>query len=366
MSKSKKGGAMKSSKHSKQAPKNLSNSTPEDELEAITTSEPKTQKQLYQAIVALREEKKMPVRAIAGELNVPKSTVQEYLSHWKQKTPVSELKKPGRPKKLTSADKRFVRQLFSTNPNSTVKDVCNALLTYRDKKICASTVRKMLSDMGLRFGKPQVVPLLTDLHRTNRMKFCKEHRKLKLTGVFFSDESYIEVGGGKSGVWFKRGNRPKVGKAKFTTKMMFWGAISCHSKSPLFAIDGSMNSVRYIAILRDQFLPWVVKNRVEMTSFQQDNASCHISKAAKSFFESQGIQLLGWPANSPDLNPIENVWAILKERVRKRCPETKEELQQVAIEEWDSIPQKVIKKTVESFEKRCAQIISRGGEKCDY
>jgi hypothetical protein len=81
------------------------------------------------------------------------------------------------------------------------------------------------------------------------MKFCKEHKKLKLAGVFFSDETYIELGGGKSGVWHKRGNRPKVGKTKFPTKIMFWGAISCHSKSPLFAIDGTMNSDRYIALL---------------------------------------------------------------------------------------------------------------------
>jgi transposase len=360
------GEKMKPGKHGKKDQIRLSESSVASELGPVQTVEPKSQKQLYQSIVALREEKKMSERAIASELNVPKTTVHRYLAQWKQKTPMSELKKTGRPKKFSSADKRFVRQLFATNPNTTVKDVCNALLTAREKDIGATTVRKMLSDMGLRFGKPQVVPLLTDLHRTNRVKFCKEHNKLKLAGVFFSDETYIEVGGGKSGVWHKRGNRPKVGKAKFTTKIMFWGAISTHSKSPLFAIDGNMNTNRYIELLREDFIPRVGRNSVEMTLFQQDNASCHISKAAKSFFENRGIQLLGWPANSPDLNPIENVWSILKERVRKRCPQSKENLRQVAIEEWDSIPQKVIKKTVESFKKRCAQIISRRGEKCDY
>jgi len=75
-----------------------------------------------------------------------------------------------------------------------------------------------------------------------------------------------------------------------------------------------MNTNQYITLLRDEFMPWVTENHVEMTLFQQDNASCHISKAAKSFLESQGIQLLGWPANLPDLNPIENVWAILYQR----------------------------------------------------
>ena len=103
-----------------------------------------------------------------------------------------------------------------------------------------------------------------------------------------------------------------------------------------------------------------------MSLFQRDNASCHVSKRAKRFFGDQGVQVLDWPANSPDLNPIENVWSILKENVGKRSPKTMEELQKFAIEEWTSIPQNVIKKTIMSFKKRCDQVISRLGEKCDY
>ena len=103
-----------------------------------------------------------------------------------------------------------------------------------------------------------------------------------------------------------------------------------------------------------------------MTVFQQENASCHTSKLSKQFFAEQNVQILDWPANSPDLNPIENIWGILKERVRKRTPKTKEELQRIALEEWAAIPQNVIRKTIKSFPKRCDQVVTRGGEKCDY
>jgi transposase len=127
-----------------------------------------------------------------------------------------------------------------------------------------------------------------------------------------------------------------------------------------------MNTERYITLLGDRFFKCVHENGIEMTVFQQDNASCHVSKRSKAFFEAQEVQLLDWPANSPDLNPIENVWGILKESVRKRSPRTKEELLVIALEEWAAIPQHVIKKTITSFKKRCDQVVSRQGEKCDY
>jgi transposase len=314
----------------------------------------------------MKSDKKMSERAIAVALDVPKSTVHDYLSEWKLKTPLSELKNHGRPKKLDSSDKRFVRAFLHDNTNAKIKDIRNELLTSRGKDVSASTIRGLLKNMGLKFSKPQIVPLLTDAQKTKRVEWCKQHAKMKLNGVFFSDETYIEIGGVKSGVWHKIGKRPKVGKAKFTAKLMFWGAISCHAKSPLFAIDGTMNTDRYITLLGDQFLKWIHENGIEMTLFQQDNASCHVSKRSKAFFETHEVLLMDWPANSPDLNPIENVWGILKERVGIRSPGTKEELRQFALEEWEGIPLSVISKTIKSFKKRCDQVVSRHGEKCDY
>ena len=184
----------------------------------------------------------MTVRAIATEICIPKSTVNDYLIEWKQKTPVSELKNHGRPKKLDSGYKRCVRAFLRKNTTAKVNEICNELLTSRGKDVSASTTRRLLKNMGLKFSKPQIVPLLTHPQKTKRVVWCKQHAKMKLNDVFFSDITYIEIGGGKSGVWHKIGNLPKVGKAKFTAKLMFWGAISCHAKSPLFAIDGTMNT----------------------------------------------------------------------------------------------------------------------------
>jgi transposase len=52
--------------------------------------------------------------------------------------------------------------------------------------------------------------------------------------------------------------------------------------------------------------------------FQQDGASCHTEKATRALFSDKSITVLHWPANSPDLNPIENIWAVLKQNVEKK------------------------------------------------
>jgi transposase len=145
-------------KRSKNAPGNYIESSVSKELRYVSTNDTKSRKSLYQSIVALREEKNMSERAIAAVTHVPKSTVHDILSEWKQKTPVSELKGKGRPKKLNSADRRFVRQFFTANALSTVNDVRNALLESRGKDVSATTVRRTLAELDLRFGSLKWCP----------------------------------------------------------------------------------------------------------------------------------------------------------------------------------------------------------------
>jgi len=75
---------------------------------------------------------------------------------------------------------------------------------------------------------------------------------------------------------------------------------------------------------------------------------------------------MDWPANSPDLNPIENLWAIVKGRVEKRQPKNIAELEQFMVEEWDSIPQYIIINLIRSMKERCQLIIDNNGERIPY
>ena len=102
--------------------------------------------------------------------------------------------------------------------------------------------------------------------------------------------------------------------------------------------------------------------------FMQDGAGPHASKKTFRFLQRNRIQLQPWPGNSPDLNPIENAWHLLKARLRKRFrdprkrPHTEAEWIKAAQEEWEQIPQEVLNRLVDSVPRRFAACIkARGG-----
>ena len=85
---------------------------------------------------------------------------------------------------------------------------------------------------------------------------------------------------------------------------------------------------------------------------------------ASDYFDTQGIEVMYWPACSPDLSPIEHVWDLLGRRVRSRnrAPETVHELSQALIDEWNALPQQLIRRYIRSMPRRCeACIQARGG-----
>lgn len=85
---------------------------------------------------------------------------------------------------------------------------------------------------------------------------------------------------------------------------MFWGAFGNNGTSPLAEITTRMDSEAYQGILQKSLLPHGSKIGGRGWIFQQDNASVHVSNSSMAWFERKRLRLLGWPAKSPDLNPI--------------------------------------------------------------
>ena len=102
--------------------------------------------------------------------------------------------------------------------------------------------------------------------------------------------------------------------------------------------------------------------------FQDDGARAHRATSVRNWKREHDIRSLAWPVQSPDLNPIENLWSILKERVRKRIPRPKTiaQLEQYIHEEWNQLDRTVLRNLVRSIRRRNRQVFLAKGYQTKY
>lgn len=168
-----------------------------------------------------------------------------------------------------------------------------------------------------------------------------------------------------------RGQRLKTKNILVTAKhgggnIMVWTCFSAQGPSPFHKIDGIMNGEGYRAVLEHRMLPHAEWNMPLRWVFQHDNNPKHTSKVAKEWLTNNRIQTLDWPAQSPDLNPIENLFGILKRRVAGHRFSNKEELFNKLKTEWENLPEDCFYSLVASMPKRCEDVIKNKGGYTKY
>lgn len=190
--------------------------------------------------------------------------------------------------------------------------------------------------------------------------------------VIFSDEKKFSLDGpdGSQKYWHdtRKATETYVKRNMGGGSLMVWAAFSILGKTPICFLSTRMNSEKYGELLENVLLPYLDETEFVNPIFQQDNAPIHVSKYMKKWFVDHNVQILDWPAKSPDLNPIENLWAILSQSVYRHGKQfsTLAELRRDINSSWYNISPQIMKNLVNSMAGRLNKVILQGGDFIGY
>jgi hypothetical protein len=154
---------------------------------------------------------------------------------------------------------------------------------------------------------------------------------------------------------------------------MFWVAFGFGCRSDLVVIEGDQNAKRggvtakvYLEVLAE-YLPTILEHD---SVFMQDNAPIYKVYKVTEFFAEMGIEVIAWLLYSPDLNPIENLWKILKAEIDRAYPELKgmgnsqaamDFMIECAQEAWETLAPELLNKLAKGMQKRVDAVKAANG-----
>lgn len=309
---------------------------------------------------------------IAEKYNVHKSSICRIIAKFKKTSQISVKHRGGRPRKTSDRTDNLIIRHVKKDPF-----ISSSKLTEKlQVSVSDRTIRRRLLQASLRARRPAKKPLISKRNQKKRLQFAKDHLnwpESKWRSILFSDESKFNIIGSDGMCYVRRpaGKRIEARYCKKTVKhgggsVMVWGCFSGAGVGPLHKIVGIMDRFMYKDILERVMLPYAEYDMPLRWVFQQDNDPKHSSKVVKSWFAENRVTVMEWPPQSPDLNPIENLWEIVNQKIdRENCTSSTILFQRLE-DAWKSIPTSVIDNLIASMPRRCQAVINNNGFATKY
>lgn len=305
------------------------------------------------------------------------TTVSNIMKKYKTFGTTDDVAGRGRKRKTSKAVDRNIIIHVKKNRFESAQKIAARIEESHGIIITPQTVRNRIHEQGFRGRTVRKKPFLSNKHMKRRLDFAKKYANMPLSfwkKIIWSDESKFNLksSDGIQKVWRKVGEAFKLSCTRGTVKfgggnIMVWGCMSWRGVGLLEFIDDKMNADLYINILKKNLKMSARKFRLGNNYiFQQDNDPKHTAKKTTEFFKENHINLLEWPAQSPDLNPIEHLWAILDRKIGDRSFSKKGELKEAVKKAWNEIKPEEVQKLIESMPRRLSAVIEAKGGATKY
>ena len=263
--------------------------------------------------------------------NIPLSTIQAWIHKIENDIDIFQRQEGSGAKPIISSliKEQIIEQTMKNPHQASTRKLAAQFSVGR------TTVNETLWSGDMNYGKMEIEKTFTKEEKEDRVFFCHDMLKrnsYKIYHAYFTDESGINLSDAhKVKVWSRAGEKIKIEKPAQDIRLNFWGGISYNGATDLHIFRGAFNSKRYQDILQEA-IPQMQQSYQTKFYFLHDNSQPHLT--AEFWIKNQGIKILRFPTYSPDLSPIENLWAVLKDAVAADNPQNENELEQSLIENW--------------------------------
>jgi transposase len=300
----------------------------------------------------------MSNKKISENMNLHRNVVSFWINRYYKNGSIINKKHTGRKRKTTH--EQDIIMINEIKNNEKLKS--NDIIKTKNINISDRTVRRRLNENGFVYGNYSKKPLLTKKHKDARVKWATNHKNYNWSTVIFSDEMSIWKDRYSDKCWYIKGNQKIKETTKHPIKVHMWGCITLGGFEVYHLFDDNLNSNKYMDILYEHLIPIYTSDFY----FQQDNSPIHTAKNVNAFLTKFNIKTIKFPPNSPDLNPIENLWNLIKQKLSKITNLTNENFREKIIECCKSIDYSSIHNIISNMHVRVQKTIDNNGDHIDY
>jgi transposase len=291
--------------------------------------------------------------------------VARCISKYNDSGSVDDAKPTGRKRKLSTHMERTVETKMRGKRRRSSRVVARELNQQHIADVSHQTVQRTAHRRGLRALKQRKTSRLSETHKRGRLEFAKAYRMKNWSNVIFTDEhTFKQFKGGNPRhdfVWAKTPSEVPVKEVeRWGLALDVWAGISLRGKTEVAFYEGSLNAHAYQDILENTLLPAaqdLFEDEKGGWELQQDKATCHTAKSTQEWLESHGVDVVEeWPTKGDDINPIENLWAILDDKLATKKFRTKKGMTKAIRQIWDEVDLPLLRNLIQSVPDRLRRI----------